>query len=322
MRALTYDEMEAKFIKKHPNHRHSDGGKLCFEGVWKGAAPHNPSAPVWLQVRPEEKERLVMAVRFEPTEEKMTSVIHFCEQSDTDESVWHPIPLVHARAIGGEDPFITTIHGEIIVATKYALPVSKGFGGSVPCCTVLFKGKTLTSLKMCSVWNEVNCARPIELRSGKIGVFTRTRNEVSGHCVLEWRVVEKIQDISPEGLARVDMIELNVFAHGEWGSVNEPNLCSDGTITAIGHVAKHVTKDDVKYAIIELNFDPETGEHHQPTIIATRESFLDGKAKSKRVSNVAYPAGIRFIDGRAILYAGTSAAEVQTTDVTGRMDFH
>ena len=322
MRALTYDEMETRFIDAHPNYQHSAGHKLRFEEVWEGAAPHNPSAPVWVPVRPGEENRLVMAVRFERTEEKMTSVIHFCEQSGTgDESPWHPIPMRHARVLGAEDPFITSIHGEIVVVVKYALPISRGFKGDIPCCTVLFRGKTLRSLRESSVWDSVNCVRPIELRSGDIGVFTRRKEGRFGHSVIEWRVVKKIRDISPEGLARAGMIDLDIFAPKEWGSVNEPNLCSDGTITAIGHVATQVTRSRVKYAAMEFRFYPEAEEYSQPSIIATRKSFPDGKAKRKGLSEVVYPAGTRSINGGVMLYAGTGDAEVQSTDVTGRVDF-
>ena len=322
MRVLSYNEMEANFIKAHPNYQHSVGQKLRFEEVWEGAAPHNPSAPVWLQVRQLEEKKLVMAVRFEPTKENMTSVIHFCEQSNTgDELLWRPIPISHARVLGGEDPFITSIHGDIVVAMKYALPVSSGFKGDVPCCTVLFRGKTLRSLRKCSVWDEVNCVRPIELRSGDIGVFTRTKKGAFGHSVIEWRVVKEIEDISPDSFERVKPTYLDVFAPEEWGSVNEPNLCSDDTIVAIGHVAAQVSRRKVKYAAMKFKFDPKTGKRSQLCIIATRKSFPSGRAKRQGLADVVYPAGTRSIDGRVMLYAGTGDAEVQQTDVSGCVDF-
>jgi len=320
MRVLSYDEMEAVFLKAYPYHMNCARGTLKFENVWEGAAPHNPSAPVWLQIRPGQDKKLVMAVRFEPLREKMTSVTLFCERSTVgNESHWRPIPMKEARVLGGEDPFITSIHGEIVVAVKCALPVSKGFKDSVPCCTVLFRGKTLRSLRMCAVWDEVNCVRPIELRSGDIGVYTRTRNATSGHSVIEWRVVPRIQDISPEGFERVRLLILDVFAPGEWGSVNEPNLRSDDTVASIGHVGAQKTRNSVKYAVTNFDFNPKTEKWSEMRIIATRSSFSDGRSKRPGLREVAYTAGTRSTDERVVLYAGTGDAGVKWTDVSGRV---
>ena len=112
-----------------------------------------------------------------------------------------------------------------------------------------------------------------------------------------------------------------VFAPKEWGSVNEPNLCSDDTIVAIGHVAAQVSRRKVKYAAMKFKFDPKTGKRSQLRIIATRKSFPSGRAKRQGLADVVYPAGTRSIDGRVMLYAGTGDAEVQRTDVSGCVDF-
>ena len=320
MRVQSYNELVKKFNEAYPHGYPSSAEKLTIEGVWQGYAPHNPSAPVWVPVGG--RQQLVMAVRLEACRERMESVSLFCEPSNTKEDLhWRPIERV--RILPAEDPFITTIHGEIVVMCKQALPVSS-HRHPVPCCTVMYRGKDIRSLRRCAVWNGVNCAHPIELKSGDVGVFTRKKEGTFGHGVIEWRIAETLGDLTQEGLDRVPPTFLDVFSPGEWGSVNEPHLCSDGvTIGVVGHVAKQVSRTEVQYAAMAFEFKPRVSTWSPLRIIATRESFLDGRAKCSGVKKVVHPGGVRFVDGKAVLYAGTSDAEVQRDEISiSLVDFY
>lgn len=161
--------------------------------------------------------------------------------------------------------------------------------------------------------------RLVQLEDGRIGVFSRPRNQeilakFGSESQVGFTVIGSLDELTAEVIAQAPYIP-GLFGPGEWGGGNQAYLLEDGRIGVIGHQSyntldaagvKHQT-----YLNIAFVFDRQPHEVVEKKIIGTRSSYPAGPAKLPHLADVAFTSGIMMRpDGKADLYSGLGDAEV------------
>lgn len=256
--------------------------------------------------------KIVIAGRVENREDEFNSEVHFFERLDED--TW--VKIDNALVFNLQDPFVTTVGGEIIVGgVEVSWPPLDDKDDSVPHRTAFYKGKSLSDLERFLVGPEnMKDIRIIELENGHLGVFTRPITGIYGLGKIGYIELNGLKDLTSENILKAKIIE-NLFVSSEWGGTSQLHLLKNGTkkgtIGVIGHIACFDEKYNKLYYGMSFDFDPFKHEASPLKIIATRDDFPVGASKRPELEKVIFLGGIDEggIDKKFNLYAGLGDAE-------------
>lgn len=266
----------------------------------------------------------VIAGRVETREDEFNSEVHFFERLDED--TW--VKIDNALVFNLQDPFVTTVGGEIIVGgveVEVSRPPLDDKDDSITYThrTAFYKGKSLSDLKRFSVGPEkMKDIRIIELENGHIGVFTRPQEGIYGQGKIGYIELNGLGDLTSENISKAKIIE-NLFVSSEWGGANQLRLLKNGTIGVIGHIACFDEKYNKLYYGMSFVFDPFKHTASPLKIIATRDNFPVGASKRPELEKVIFLGGINEggIDKKFDLYAGLGDAESGVTTIDYPFDY-
>lgn len=250
-----------------------------------------------------DNEDLIIAGRVEKRDSEDSEVIFFKNVKDK----W--IVKEDAPVLKLQDPFYAKIKGELILGGVeiYPHPVIENELGYR---TVFYKGKNINDLKKFAIGPELmKDIRLIELRDGKILVFTRPNGKIGGRGTIGYIIINSLAELNAENILKAKLFK-HQFISTEWGGVNEIHLLKNGLVGVLGHIAKFDNEGNRHYYSMTFAFDSSTGETSPIKIIAIRDNFGKADYKRKDLIDVIFSGGIiRKENGKAELYCGISDAE-------------
>lgn len=252
-------------------------------------------------------DKTYIAGRLEKHQEFLKSLVTFFTPGK--DGVWR-VDLKAPR-FNLEDPCVTKIGEQIVLGgVKILDPKST----PVKFVMVFYKGKNLQSLRQFAVGpNQMKDIRLVDLKNGKIGVFTRPQGELGGKGTIGFTVINSLKEFTPANLLKAKLFK-NQFAPNQWGGANEIHLLDNGELGVLSHYAFDFIDEKGQYQrnyfATVFKYNPQTDKRSPLKIIATRSNFPDGKAKTNDLHNVIFSGGlIRRGGGQAVFYGGLSDAE-------------
>ncbi|WP_276356587.1 DUF1861 family protein [Cohnella caldifontis] len=275
----------------------SFGEKIVFTGV--GARDvYNISAPF-----DDDGEKLI-AGRVESRNSEASEVMFF----QAKDGAWSPRPGAPVFAL--QDPFVAFVKGELVFGG-----VEVYFDGNDPHYvtswrTVFYRGSRVAELEPFAKGPlTMKDIRLVELRGGRIGVFTRPMMVEGARAKIGYTEISDLSELSEETIDRAPLLQ-HQFLPDEWGGVNEAHLLSNGWIGVLGHIAWMEPHNVRHYYPMAFAFDPSARQATPVKLIAERRMFPDGPAKRPDLRDVLFSGGlIRLEGGTACLYTGVSDAE-------------
>lgn len=207
-----------------------------------------------------------------------------------------------------QDPALTSIGENMLLS---GIHVEKNHDGALEWRTDFYLGPDISRLKKIASgpW-DMKDIRMVEIDGG-IGVFTRPMNkkyEKGKIGFLKINNIEELKHFSEVQWYKADIIK-GLFDENHWGGVNQAiRFPQDKTIGVIGHIGHQTINGDgiiqKHYYAMSFVFNPETLNHSEMKIIATRNDFPKSLSKkSPELDDVIFPAGI---DASGNLYCGIS----------------
>lgn len=290
-------EERSKFLKIR---QIREAALLKFHGV-DGYDVYNCSVPfIWNGKR-------YIYGRVERRAEWMRSLVRLFEETGKDE--WSLVPESMVYQL--EDPYISIINRELILGGTHV----RIRGGKLDTYYGYFyRGTKLEDLYYFTTGPEyMKDIRLVELTDGRIGVFSRPRNDNilkkhGSESMIGFSVIHSLEELTAEVIQTAPFIE-GLFADGEWGGCNQAYLLDSGNIGVIGHLSYSYvdTTGEKQSSYMNMSFvlEPDTLTVHDYKIIGTRDCYPDGPAKLPHLSDCAFTSGIVMReDGRADLYSG------------------
>lgn len=282
------------------NKRIYESTKLVFRGV-EGFDVYNPSIPfAWNGKR-------YIYGRVEKRHEWARSWVRLFEQSGPDE--WTAVPNTMIYQL--EDPYISVIDKQLVLGgthVRYKQGRLDTFYG------YFYKGSDLHDLFYFTTGPDyMKDIRLVELRDGRIGVFSRPRGEgirkeFGSESLVGFTIIDSLDDLSPEVIENAPYIR-ELFSKDEWGGCNQAYLLESGKVGVIGHIC-YAQGDTSTYMNMAFVLDPRTNEFSDLKIIGTRPCYPDGPAKKAHLTDCAFTAGIEMRpDGKVDLYSGIGDTE-------------
>jgi hypothetical protein len=287
-------ELLEAFRRSKPEGR---GEKLRFDGVG-GRDVYNITAPFM------DDGEWVIAGRVENRHDERSEVMFFIER----EGVW--VPREKAPVFALQDPFCTFVRGELVfggVEVEFD-PEDPHYVSSWR--TVFFRGPRVAELRRFTAGPPtMKDIRVVELRNGRIGVFTRPMMVGDARAMIGYTEIDSLEGLTEESILRAELLH-GQFLPDEWGGGNEAHALSNGWIGVLGHIAYMDEANYRHYYAMTFAFHPDTRRHTPPKLIATRDMFPPGEAKRPDLADVLFSGGLcRHPDGTATLYTGVSDAE-------------
>jgi hypothetical protein len=278
----------------------SIGQKLVFTGVGNRDV-YNISAPFQDEGEP------VIAGRVEARESEASEIMFFVNRSGE----W--VPRKGSPVFALQDPFVTFVQGEIVFGG-----VEVYFDGNDPHFvtswrTVFYRGSRVAELRPFAKGPlTMKDIRLIDLRNGKIGVFTRPMMVDGARAMIGYVEIQELSELTEEVINGADLFR-NQFIPEEWGGANEAHLLANGTVGVLGHIARMENNNIRHYYPMVFGFDPASRQYTSLKLLATREMFPEGPSKRPDLQDVLFSGGIvRLEDGKACMYTGVSDAESHT----------
>lgn len=282
-----------------------DRAKLTFKGV-DGFDVYNSSIPFTY------KGKTYVFGRVEKREDWARSWVRLFEQTGEDEWTLVDNSMIYQL----EDPYVSIIKGEIVLGgthVRYKQGEVDTFYG------YFYRGTDVNDLYYFTTGPDyMKDIRLVELANGKIGVFSRPRNEeirkkFGSESIIGFTTIDDLNELSADVVENAPMID-GIFGKDEWGGCNQCYLLSTGNIGIIGHKSfNEIGTDGIEkkvYMNISMVFDPKSHKLLDQKIIATRSSFLDGPAKKPDLEDCAFASGIvTREDGKVDLYSGIGDTE-------------
>ena len=200
-----------------------------------------------------------------------------------------------------EDPFLATIHGELVVG---GVRIVSTLHDEVTWETVFLRGSSLLDLQEFAVSPPcMKDVRLLELDDGRIGVFTRPWGTESERALIGYTEIEQLDDLTTSVMEDASRLGTQPVS-GQWWGANAVYDLGDGTIGVLGHMARW--KDGVRhYYAVAFTFDRHRRAITRgPRIIADRASFPPYPARADDLEDVVFPAWIDRVQG--LLYCGLS----------------
>lgn len=272
---------------------------LKFHGV-EGYDVYNCSIPfTW------DGKRYIFG-RVERRSEWMRSWVRLFEESGRDEWTLVPNSMIYQL----EDPYISKVQDELVLGGTHVKVKS---GELDTYYGYFYKGVDINDLYYFTTGPDyMKDIRLVELADGKIGVFSRPRNEeimklYGCESMVGFAVIDSLKDLTEDVVENAPYVE-GLFGPGEWGGCNQAYLLESGKIGAIGHISYIGQKDGcdvLSYMNMSFVLDPNTRKVEDFKIIGTRSSYPEGPAKKPNLIDCAFTTGIVMRpDGTADLYSG------------------
>jgi len=313
-------EMKEAFEKNLPKTIQS--AKLTFTGVDAGYDVYNCSIPfVWNGVR-------YIFGRVEPHDRWASSKVMLFRASGRDE--WKRV--LEFGSLDLEDPYIAFVKGELIVGGTRVEKVSglvKSYRGDF----YRDNGRGPLHLEYyTSGPYRMKDIRLVELKDGRIGVFSRPRGEdirakYGSEAVIGFTTIADLKELTPELVENAPVVE-GIFGKDEWGGCNQAYLQADGTVLVAAHLCYQgapAVPDGPKrqiYCNAAFTLDPVTRKATHIRLVATRKMYPACEPKVQHLDDCVFTSGFVFNgDGTADIYTGLcDAAEgrvrVRATDIT------
>ena len=245
--------------------------------------------------------------RVEKREEWARSWVRLFEKTGKDEYSLVKDHMIYQL----EDPYISIIQGEMVLGGTH---VRKRSGNIDTYYGYFYRGKNLNDLVYFTTGPDyMKDIRLVELMDGKIGVFSRPRNEeikrkYGCDSMIGFAVIDTLDDLTDEVIQNAVPID-GIFEKDEWGGCNQAYLLADGNIGIIGHQsykeAVEQGEDLAVYVNVSFEFNPITFEVKNKKIIGTRSCYPDAPAKVPNLVDCTFTSGIVMReDGKADLYGG------------------
>ena len=273
---------------------------LTFHGV-DGFDVYNCSIPfVW-------QGREFIYGRVEKRGEWARSWVRLFEKSGKDDYTLVPDHMIYQL----EDPFISIVHGELVLGGTH---VRKRGGKIDTYYGYFYRGTDINDMFYFTTGpDKMKDIRLVELADGRIGVFSRPRNEeiekkYGSAAMIGFAVIDTLEELTDDVIFNAKPID-GIFDKGEWGGCNQPVLLQNGNIGIIGHQSfkQEVPggEDLAVYVNTAFEFNPETFAVTHNRIIGTRSCYPEGPAKLPSLTDCTFTSGIVMReDGRADLYGG------------------
>lgn len=293
------DELLAQFREK--DEKPKKPKKVIFSEI-EGKDVYNPTAPFM------DNGQLVIAGRVESRDSEHSEVIFFIEK----DGEW--VPRKNTPTFVLQDPYFSFIKGELIVGGTEVFPHPEN-PDALWWHARFLKGVDINSLETFIYGpNGMKDIRLVELKDGRVGVFSRPQGKKGGRGKIGFTIVNSLDDLTPEVIANAPL--LTQFSDEEWGGVNAAYLLANGKVGVLGHIAKFTEGDVRHYYPMAFCIDVNTGEYSSMEILAERANLLEGPAKREDLIDVLFSAGlVRHKNGTATLYTGVSDVEVQTVEI-------
>jgi hypothetical protein len=283
-----------------------DSAKLVFRGV-EGFDVYNASIPfVW-------QGKSYIFGRVERRSEWARSWVRLFEATGPDEWTLVPEAMIHQL----EDPYVSLIGDDIVLGGTHVRLKS---GKIDTYYGYFYKGSDLHDLYYFTTGPDfMKDIRLVELSDGRIGVFSRPRNEAiikrfGCESQIGFTIIDRLDDLTGDVIEQAPYIP-GLFAAGEWGGGNQAYQLESGHIGVIGHKcyntvdAAGVTVST--YMNISFVFDIARHQAVDVQIIGTRPCYPAGPAKLPSLVDCAFTSGIVMrADGKADLYSGIGDTEV------------
>ena len=277
-----------------------ESAALTFHGV-PGYDVYNTSIPFpW-------KGKRYLFGRVERRAEWARSWVRLFEQSGEDDWTLVPDSMVWQL----EDPYVTRIGDQLVLGgthVRYRTGAIDTYYG------YFYKGTDLADLYYFTTGPDyMKDIRLVALADGRIGVFSRPRNEAirvqfGAESQIGFTVIPDLDHLTADVIENAPYIP-GLFADGEWGGCNQAYLLESGRIGVIGHKCWNEPSDHGVTLAVYLNiafvFDPVKHEALDVRIIGTRSCYPAGPAKKPELVDCAFTSGIVMrSDGRVDLYSG------------------
>ena len=282
-----------------------ESAKLTFHGV-DGYDVYNVSLPfTW-------KGRSYIFGRVERRTEWARSWTRLFTQTGTDDWTLVPGSMIYPL----EDPYVARIGDELILGgthVRYKQSKLDTYYG------YFYRGTEVDDLYYFTTGPDyMKDIRLVELADGRIGVFSRPRNEevrrhFGSESLIGFTVIAGLDDLTAEVIENAPYIP-DLFGPDEWGGCNQAYLLESGNIGVIGHKSYRETDSAGRDTTVYLNtsFVLDVAEHRavDQKIIGTRSCYPAGPAKKPDLTDCAFTSGIVLrSDGRVDLYSGIGDTE-------------
>lgn len=282
------------------------GEKLCFKGVGDKVV-YNITSPFITNEGRFIAGRVEAPDRDPKKEPSKVKVVFFTESED---GVWRKAESV-PTFLGLEDPFVTWINGKLIFGGVQVFPVSSN---KISFRTLFYEGRGIGDLQYFTQSPDgMKDTRLVELQDG-IGVFTRPQGGIFGRGRIGFVKIGSLNELGKINMYDAPLLR-GLFRKNEWGGVNQAIQLLNGEIVVLGHIA-YSDKRGFHYYAIAFRFNPNTEVASSIEIIATRENFPSGPAKTPKLKDVIFPGGMERNDNGMVLYGGLSDCEA------GKIELH
>lgn len=279
--------------------------KLKFHGV-DGFDVYNCSIPfTWKGVE-------YIYGRVEKREEWARSWARLFEKTGKDEYTLVRDHMIYQL----EDPYISIIKDELVLGGTH---VRKRRGEIDTYYGYFFRGNDINDLVYFTTGPDcMKDIRLVELLDGRIGVFSRPRNDeiekkYGSGAMIGFDIINSLDDLTDDIIYNAKPIE-GIFDKGEWGGCNQAYLLSNGNVGVIGHQSftqpRNGAVDLAVYVNVSFEFNPSTFEVTNSKIIGTRTCYPEGPSKVPNLIDCTFTSGIVLRDdGKVDLYGGMSDVE-------------
>jgi hypothetical protein len=278
---------------------------LTFHGV-EGFDVYNISIPF------ESSGKKFLFGRVERREEWARSWVRLFEETGKD--TWSLVPNSMIYTL--EDPYVSMIGDQLVLGGTHVQyeqgQISTYYG-------YFYRGTDIHNLYYFTTGpKQMKDIRLVELKDGRIGVFSRPRGEdmrkkYGSESMIGFTIIDSLNDLLPDVIANAPYIP-GIFGMNEWGGVNQVYYLDSGKLGIIGHISYKERDADGLELKVYLNmsfvFDPELHEIMNFQIIGSRSCYPPGPAKVADLTDCVFTSGIVMReDGKVDLYSGLGDCE-------------
>lgn len=268
-----------------------DSALLTFKGV-DGMDIYNCSCPFLY------KGNVHLFGRIEKREEWANSHVRLFSQSGKDEFTLVPGSMTWSL----EDPFVSKIKGELIFGGTRVRKVNNTV---TMYYADFFRGSPEDLLYFTTGPNNMKDIRLVELKDGRIGVFSRPKTDTFSY--IGFLIINSMDELTSTIIEKAE--PLNVLHTGAWGGVNHAYLLTSGMVGCIAHYSYNQRSEKGISLAVYVNYsfvlNPETRETHLERIIGTRSCYPSCPHKAPKLEDCTFASGIvKRDDGKYDLYAG------------------
>ena len=283
-----------------------ESAKLTFHGV-EGFDVYNSSIPFqWAG-------RQYLFGRVEKRAEWARSWVRLFSQTGPDDWTLVPDSMIYQL----EDPYIAQVGQELVLGgthVRYQQGKIETYYG------YFYRGTELDNLYYFTTGPDyMKDIRLVALTDGRIGVFSRPRNEAirqqfGSESQIGFTIIDSLSDLSAAVIEQAPYIP-GLFGTDEWGGCNQAYALESGLIGVIGHQSYLTPNAEgpglQPYLNLAFVFDPIKSTVLDTKIIGTRGCYPPGPAKKPFLVDCAFSSGlVTRQDGKVDLYSGLGDTEV------------